>query len=71
MMAVSVMPADATFRPAKPVALFSTSIQPMPWGYWQYDVTGNGQRFIMTEPAEETRGKPMTLIINWQATVRK
>ena len=71
MMAVSVMPEDATFRPGKPIALFSTSIQPMPWGYWQYDVTGNGQSFVMTEPTEETRGKPMTLVINWLATVRK
>ena len=30
-MAVSVTPADAAFRPGKPVALFSTSIQPLPW----------------------------------------
>ena len=38
---------------------------------WHYDVTPDGQRFVLLESVEEIGAKPMTLVINWLAGARR
>ena len=33
---------------------------------WDYDVTRDGQRFLMKELVFEEGGSPMLVILNWQ-----
>jgi serine/threonine protein kinase len=34
-------------------------------GFWRYDVTPDGQRFLVTAPLEEDLASPVTLITDW------
>ena len=36
---------------------------------WDYDVSRDGQRFILVEPEEEPPRPPLRLWINWQAAI--
>jgi hypothetical protein len=36
-----------------------------------YDVTGDGKRFLMLNPAEQEANAQMTVAVNWHAGVRK
>jgi Tol biopolymer transport system component len=64
MMAVDVK-AGATIETGVPKVLFETRLRPAPT-LDQYAVTGDGKRFIVTEPVEES-AKPTTVILNWTA----
>ena len=35
----------------------------------QYDVTRDGQRFLINVPLEETASSPITVVVNWQAAL--
>ena len=37
----------------------------------QYDVTRNGQRFLLNVPLEETQASTVTVVLNWPAALRK
>ena len=65
MMAVDVMPGPAA-QSGTPRALFSTGIKYL----WQdtrnhYDVTPDGQRFLILAPRAEPQAGSFTLIFNW------
>jgi hypothetical protein len=36
-----------------------------------YDVTGDGQRFLVNLLLQQQSSEPMTLVINWPATLKK
>ena len=36
-----------------------------------YDVTADGQRFLMTTPVEQKASSPITLVINWSADLKR
>ena len=36
-----------------------------------YDVTGDGQRFLVASPGGEENSSPITLVVNWPAEVKK
>ena len=37
----------------------------------QYDVTRDGQRFLIDVPLDETESSPITVVLNWTAGLRK
>lgn len=66
MMAVDVK-AGAAIETGVPTVLFEARLRPSPT-LDQYAVTGDGKRFVLTEPVEEN-AKPTTVILNWTARV--
>ena len=41
-------------------------------GNYDYDVTADGQRFIVTIPVAQARGSsPIAVVLNWQAALKK
>jgi hypothetical protein len=66
MMAVSCRTDGEAFQAGVPRPLFATAP-----GAGQYDVTRDGQRFILVEPLEQARTQPMTVIVNWPAALKK
>jgi len=70
-MAVEVA-ADPAFRAGVPKALFqapSAGLQAV--GLRQWDVTSDGTRFLFTTPAAATAQAPFTVVLNWQAALKK
>jgi hypothetical protein len=68
LMAVSVKIDGATFEAGTPLALFETSARSNTRVGWAYDVTRDGERFILLESA----GAPqINLLINWQAALSR
>ena len=73
LMAVPVK-TDGPFAPGRAVRLFRTKI--LPQGsqsvvfYTAYDVSHDGQRFVVNVPPEDP-GPPITVVLNWPAAVKK
>jgi eukaryotic-like serine/threonine-protein kinase len=61
---VEVRP-GATFEAGAPKALFATQIARLPLGF--YDVTADGQRFLVTEFVRSEEPEPITLVVDWLA----
>ena len=55
-----------------PVALFQTTLVPEAGlgASAHYDVSGDGQRFILASPLANTSNEPITLLVNWTAALR-
>jgi len=69
LMAVPVK-LDGTFESGQPTPLFLTLVS----SYLspdRYDVSADGQRFLMNSPFEETSGSPINVILNWTSTLKK
>ena len=72
LMAVPIK-AGATIEAGTPSALFETTL----FGglavgsSHQYDVTADGQRFLLNVPAEEAASPAITLVLNWTAGLKK
>ena len=67
LMAVPVV-ADAKFHAGKPVALFP--VRPSGAGA-VYDVTSDGQHFLVNSLASELGSPPLDLLIHWTALLPK
>ena len=66
-MAVDVNGTGAAFQAGVPKQLFAT---PATIGTW--DVTTDGKRFLMgVPPGGQTTDEPITVILNWQASLKK
>ena len=65
LMAVQVRTAP-TFQAGVPAALFE-----LPNAGSQYDVTADGQHFIITRGLRERPPSPITVVLNWTATLKK
>jgi Tol biopolymer transport system component len=50
-----------------PEPLFQTPITNVALGIDQYDVTGDGQRFLVLAPTSNARQTPITVVVNWTA----
>jgi hypothetical protein len=70
MMSVSVELGTASFKLGKPIPLFQTRLESdvIPQ---QYDVSADGQRFLLAQPLEESASVPITVIVNWPALLKK
>ena len=72
LMAADVKAGPTTFETGAPRTLFNTGIT----GSFvdrrnQYVVTRDGQRFLVNISAEDENSAPITVILNWNATVNK
>ncbi|MBM3819221.1 MAG: hypothetical protein FJW14_09450 [Acidimicrobiia bacterium] len=69
LMAVDVGLTAGGVQLGTPHQLFSTS---MPTGNsYSYDVTRDGQRFLMQQLLPQTAAPPLTVILNWTALLKK
>jgi Tol biopolymer transport system component len=71
IMAVDVT-TGPTFRSATPHALFSSpALSTGDSRRFQYDVTGDGKRFLMVVPVEGGTPDAATVVLNWDASLKK
>jgi hypothetical protein len=72
MMAVSVT-TGANFEARTPVALFqATPRQPIPiFDLFVYDVSRDGQRFLINTQVKQAESAPMSIVLNWTAKLNK
>jgi Tol biopolymer transport system component len=71
LMAVEIA-TSPVFRAGVPNALFQT---PPPSALspegWSWDLTSDGKRFLFLAPTEQTGQAPFTVVLNWQAGLKK
>jgi eukaryotic-like serine/threonine-protein kinase len=74
LMAVAVKTIGATFDVGRAAPLFRTRIIPQGsqsiWFDTMYDVSPDGQRFLINGPPEDP-GPPITVILNWMGALKK
>ena len=72
MMVAAVTPDAATFRYEPPRALFNTDAKVSIAPGFYYDVTRDGQRFVVNEPGQDQKARqespspPIEVIVNWR-----
>jgi hypothetical protein len=72
MMAAAVT-TGASFESGSPVALFQTHRrQPISsQDHFSYDVTGDGQRFLIATKMDEANSAPLSVLLNWASEMEK
>ena len=65
MMAVEVNASGSNFDARVPKLLFEKP------GVGQYDVSGDGQRFLVGVPVENRSPDPITVVLNWTADLKR
>jgi hypothetical protein len=67
MMAVRVSSDGAAFQSSTPQFLFNTTPPHLRTPNFEYDVSPDGERFLMIEPREKPEYQPLTLVSNWRS----
>jgi Tol biopolymer transport system component len=71
LMAVEIK-SGANFESGAPKLLFDTHVPDAAYDGTAYDVTADGQRFIVLTPLEQAPVRsPITVVLNWQAGLKK
>jgi eukaryotic-like serine/threonine-protein kinase len=72
MMAVAVK-TGASFEAGSPAALFQTHRrQPVSsQDHFSYDVSGDGQRFLIATKVDEANAAPLSVLLNWASEMEK
>ena len=71
LMAVDVVASSSSFRPGAPHPLFDTGIAGSFFDRFnQYLVTRDGQRILVNRSADDENSAPITVVMNWDATLR-
>ena len=70
MMSVEVQSRDA-FEAGPPRLLFTFRGSNNPYGTFHYDVTADGQKFLILKPVEETSPDPLHIVLNWTTGLTK
>ena len=71
LMTMAVKTGGTEFQFAAPKPLFKTRM-PMRFGNTQeYDVSPDGQRFLIVTLVGDTKAQPPTVILNWLADVKR
>ena len=65
LMSVPLTPRDGMLEPGDAVALFQTRIVQPRLVLFQYDVSRDGQRFLINSLPREDAAAPLTLLLNW------
>ena len=68
-MVVGVKPGE-TFVYGTATPLFQTQV-PSAASANRYDVTADGQRFLVNSPAQSGKEAPFNVILNWTSTLKK
>jgi Tol biopolymer transport system component len=66
MMAVRVSGDGAAFQSSAPQILFDATAPQLRTPNWEYDVSLDGQRFLMIEPLVDPEHQPLTIVGNWR-----
>lgn len=69
IMSVEVKAGATTVEVSSPTGLFEAPVD-APGGTNRYDVSPDGQRFLVNAPAETTSSSSMTVVLNWLAGVK-
>ena len=72
MMAVAVT-TGASFKVGSPLALFQTHRR-QPFSLpdvFSYDVSGDGQRFLILTKVDEANAAPLSVLLNWAPEMEK
>ena len=59
---------ERTLETGSPKALFQTAME-LNLDFYYYAVTGDGQRFLVREPASSAAVEPLHVILNWPAAL--
>jgi eukaryotic-like serine/threonine-protein kinase len=74
LMAVSVNTSGSTFQLGIPKALFRAAVLGGTGGgpttSWRWDMSPDGQKFLINTELEEATGSPVTVVLNWQSAVK-
>jgi hypothetical protein len=72
MMAAAVKTGDS-FEAGSPVALFQTHRrQPVSaQDFFSYDVSDDGQRFLIATKVDEANAAPLSVLLNWASEMEK
>ena len=70
MMAVEYTATQAAFTASKPKVLFEGPYTPSPRSSPDYDVSPDGQRFLMVKAAEQSPGQ-INVVLNWTADLKQ
>jgi len=69
-MAVDVDTGTA-FRAGSPLRLFEGEYAHVVWGETNYDVSPDGQRFLMIKAESQTPNTALELILNWSEELKR
>jgi roadblock/LC7 domain-containing protein len=67
LMAVEVKADGSAFELGEPKLLFENQMV----GDFSFDVSGNGQLFLIPAPVEESSSAPITVVMNWTADLKR
>jgi hypothetical protein len=70
LMAVEVKENGATLESSVPKALFEMRIRGLPGPRNYYDVSHDGQRFLVASTPEDAATQPMTVVLNWLSDLK-
>ena len=65
MMAVRVAADGVAFQSQTPQFLFNATPPHLRTPNFEYDVSADGERFLMIEPMVKPEYQPLTLVTNW------
>jgi hypothetical protein len=71
MMAAAIQTSPTSVRVDFIRELFSISTPPQMVRSFPYDVTADGQRFLVALQPEGRSGIPLTVVMNWDAGLKK
>lgn len=71
LMASSVKTGGAEFQFAAPKPLFKTRMLRLLGNPYEYDVSPDGQKFLIGTLIGDTKAQPPTVILNWMADLKK
>ncbi|HEU5236336.1 MAG TPA: hypothetical protein VFU37_04295, partial [Pyrinomonadaceae bacterium] len=71
IMAVDIKEDATKFEPGTPKLLFEARMLIPPGNPTSYEVSRNGQRFLINTPVEQSSASPLTVVLNWPALLNK
>jgi hypothetical protein len=73
-MSVALQTTDKTVEGSAPLPLFDIGQGPTGISYGtrqQYDVTADGQRFLVNVPVDRSVETPMIIVLNWLSSIKR
>jgi hypothetical protein len=67
LMAAGIEVTGDALRPSAPVQLFQISLTNLT----QWDVSRDGQRFLVAAPLDRGSNTPITVVMNWEAALKR
>src|SRR5262249_8035491 len=71
LMAVELKGDGPTIEAGVPKTLFEMPIRGLPGPRNYYDVSHDGQRFLIAATPAEAASRPMTVVLNWQSGLKR